>query len=125
MPVSRIGAFVAFAGLLSGAATAACTSMRPVTAIASSPPAPEVVKAGDVVELVMRDGTRARFRVANLDRDVLVADDATRYLRADIVTLTVRRVSTGKTIGLSLAIAGGLALLVIGIAYVLFLSDFG
>lgn len=125
MPASRIGAFVAFAGLLSVAATTACTSMRPVPAIAPSPPTLEAVKAGDVVELVMRDGTRARFRVANLDRGVLVADDATRYLRVDIVTLTVRRVSTGKTIGLSLAIAGGLALLVVGIAYVLFLSDFG
>lgn len=49
----------------------------------------------------MRDGTRARIRVAARDADALVADDG----RRDISEMRVRRFSPAKTIGLALGIA--------------------
>jgi len=53
----------------------------------------------------MRDGTRARIRVAARDADALVADDGRRFSRGDISEMRVRRFSPAKTIGLALGIA--------------------
>jgi hypothetical protein len=70
----------------------------------NSPPAAAaapVVKAGDDVVLVLRDGTRAGLVVAAVQTDVIVGTRGQRYPVADIVEIERRRLSIGRSTGLA------------------------
>ncbi|MEZ5417167.1 MAG: hypothetical protein R2708_07480 [Vicinamibacterales bacterium] len=69
-----------------------------------SPPAgaaAPVVKAGDDVVLVLRDGTRAGLVVAEVQTDAIVGTRGQRYPVADIVEIERRRLSIGRSAGLA------------------------
>lgn len=60
-----------------------------------------VVKAGDDVVLVLRDGTRAGLVVADVQTDAIVGTRGQRYPVADIVEIEQRRLSVGRSTGLA------------------------
>ena len=105
-----------------GATSARCTSMKTIRP-ASPPDAPFTgVKAGDIVQIQTKDGQRLRFVVQQVDGDAIVAPNAVRFGREDIVRLERRSFSLPKT----LVAAGGAfaaTCLLIAIAAVSALGD--
>ena len=66
------------------------------------------ISAGDQVRVTLQDGRRVRFKVQTADGHTLVAQDGTRYERADIVTVERRSFSVTKTALLAAGIWFGL-----------------
>ncbi len=97
----------------------ACTSRGPIRGIAApvAPPDYAAIKAGDHVEVEMRDGRRERFRVHSVETDVLVSPSGHRYARAEMVSLDRLQFSHAKTWPL---VAGGIVGGVILVAGILF-----
>jgi uncharacterized lipoprotein YajG len=84
-----------------------CHSMHKVQP-ATSPQAPVfgLVRAGDTVSVVLKDGRKARFVVKEITDAALVSPDGTRYSRDEIVELKRRQFSGVKTGFLIGGIAG-------------------
>ena len=88
---------LAFASVTS----AGCTTLRPIPVTrVSSQPGSGLVKPGDRVAVVMRDGTHARFTVDSVEGDALVSAEGQRYARGDISKLSKHEHSLGKSLSL-------------------------
>jgi hypothetical protein len=73
--------------------------MRPVRSV-SAPSAPKEfldIRPGDRVSVEMTDGRRDRFKVHNIEGDVLISQGGQRYTRAEMLQLKRQRFSHGKT----------------------------
>ena len=58
---------------------------------------PWQLKAGDHVEVTVRDGRRVSFTVARVDASGIVDDNKTRYEATDILVVKRRQFSLWKT----------------------------
>ena len=82
----------------SSMAMTGCTTMRTVKPTTSPvAPASWQVKAGDHVEVTVRDGRRVSFTVASVDASGIVGDNNTRYEATDIVFVRRREASVLKS----------------------------
>ena len=80
------------------AASAGCTSMKPIRLNADPTAAPfGKVKAGDTVEVEARDGRRERFVVQQIQGDAIVSPTGARYTVAEITRLQRRSFSGLRT----------------------------
>lgn len=98
---------------------AGCTALRPIRPSTDpSGPMYSHLERGDEVVLHLRDDRRVEIIVNIVEPDAIVAEDGTRYDRADITRAEVRAVSPGRVALITIAaVAGGyLILLVLAIA---------
>lgn len=91
--------------VLSAMILGGCHHMVPIVARPSTqPPTASAVatelKVGDEVRVTLRNGDSARFEVAEVQAEALVARDGRRFNYADVSRLEKRRVSKGRTIAL-------------------------
>ncbi len=115
--ISFVAAMLAVAVFCGG-----CTSVQSVSGSGRTDIA-AIVKPGDRVDCVLRDGTPLRFTVTKVEPGALFAQER-RIATADIAHLKVRRISTGKT----LLLVGGLVacgLLVDGLSNIAFFPPTG
>ena len=98
---------------------AGCTSLRPIRPSTDpSGPMYSHLQSGDEVVLHLRDERRIEITVKRVEPDAVVAEDGTRYERADITRAEVRATSPGRVALITVAaVAGGfLVVLVLAIA---------
>ena len=102
---------VTFVVLASG-----CTTMKTVRV--EDPQASPFgrVRAGDTVIVHTSDGRTDRFVVAAVEADALVSVNGSRYQRSEIRTIDRKTLSVPKTVGLSIGVFCGVALVAIAVA---------
>ena len=82
----------------SSMAMTACTNMRTVKPTTSPVVSnPWQLKAGDHVEVTVRDRRRVSFTVASVDASGIVGDNKTRYEATDILVVKRRQFSVLET----------------------------
>jgi hypothetical protein len=94
---------------------AGCTALRPIRPSTDpSGPMYSHIESGDEVVLHLRDERRVEITVKLVEPDAIVAEDGTRYGRADITQAEVRAVSPGRVTLITLAaVAGGYLILLL------------
>ena len=95
-------------------ASSGCHTMRPVAPL-TGPTASNAfakIEVGDLVSLELRDGTRHRFEVSQIEDEALVAESGRRYLRADMTYLEHETVDVRRTTGLVAGITVGYVILI-------------
>ena len=94
-------------------ASSGCETMRPVAPL-TGPTASNAftkIEIGDLVSLELRDGTRHRFEVSQIEDDALVAESGRRYPRAEMTRLEHETVDARRTTGLVAGITVGSVIL--------------
>ena len=104
--------------LVCALAATGCTSFHRTALVGTvGQPVAADVNAGDKVRVTLRDGRRAEFRVKSADHNAIIATDGTVYVFGDIGTVERRQFSWVKTAVLGSAVAAGVALVAIAMAY--------
>jgi len=108
-------------------ATASCSSMHKVPTVQTSPGQPIAwqVKAGDTIRVMMRDGGSSEFRVQSVTPEAIISSDGTRFEQANITSMERRGFSSGKTAGAAVGGLGVIALVVVVVGALTFLSWLG
>ena len=94
-------------------ASSGCHTMRPVAPLIgpTASNAFSKIEVGDLVTLELRDGTRHRFEVSQIEDEALVAESGRRYLRAEMAYLEHETVDVRRTTGLVAGITVGYVIL--------------
>jgi hypothetical protein len=101
---------------------AGCTSTRALSVTDRAPEAVPALKAGDRVVVTLNTGETRRMKIENVDAQTLIGlsldgagkGSSSQIALSDIRTIDVRKTSVGKTIGLTLGVIVGAAVLVVG-----------
>ena len=99
--------------LMTGSGCAAMQPIRPSTN--PREPGYSRIKSGQYVVLDLRDGRQVEFVVDHVEPDSVVAIGGTRYANAEIARASVRRLTKGEAVVISVLIGAGVFL--VGLAY--------
>jgi hypothetical protein len=110
---------------------AGCTTTRHVPFNQQTDEAP-ALKPGDTVRVTLKSGQVRRLKVAVAGHETLTGQDldaagntSIQIALADVQTLEVRKVSSGKTVGLGLAIIAGIVAVLYALFFISCYSEYG